>query len=94
MSKHTCGPWLMELDNFGDYTIHPQHEALAIAAVVNGEMRRMGGLSGEHEANAHLIVSAPDLYEALHDLLTRPTDGTARVRARAALDKAEGRRHA
>jgi hypothetical protein len=30
------------------------------------------------------------LREALHDLLTRPTDAAARMRARAALAKAEG----
>lgn len=62
---HTPGPWLIELDNFGDYTVYGQHETLAIAAVVNGEMRRMGDLSDQHEANALLIAAAPDMFEAL-----------------------------
>ena len=52
-------------DDFGDYTICGPDEALAIAAVVNGEMRRMGGKTAEHQANAHLIAAAPNLYAAL-----------------------------
>lgn len=60
----TPGPWLMELDNFGDYTVVQQGSTLAIAAVVNGEMRRMGGQSAEHEANANLIIAAPDMFGA------------------------------
>jgi len=39
---------------------------------------------------AHAVNCHDDLVEALHDLLTRPTDGAARVRARAALAKACG----
>lgn len=64
---HTPGPWLLELDNFGDYTVLQQHETLAIAAVVNGEMRRMGGLSDQHEANANLIAAAPDMFAGIEE---------------------------
>jgi hypothetical protein len=64
MSKHTPGPWRMTLDDFGDYTIQPPNEELAIAAVVNGEMRRIGGRSTEHEANARLIAAAPEVRAA------------------------------
>ncbi len=37
-----------------------------------------------------LAEQRKDFLEALHDLLTRPTDGSARVRARAVVAKAEG----
>ncbi|CAM5769967.1 hypothetical protein [Bosea minatitlanensis] len=98
MTNHTPGPWRMTLDDFGDYTIQPQHEELAIAAVVNGEMRRMGGVSGEHEANAHVIVAAPDLLKAAkRALVTLKAQGES-VRPGnvlgaldAAIQKAEGR---
>ena len=52
-------------DDFGDYTISPPSEVLAIAAVTNGEMWRMGGKFDEHSANANLIAAAPDLHKAL-----------------------------
>lgn len=65
MSKHTPGPWRMTLDDFGDYTIQPHDAELAIAAVVNGEMRRMGGQAGEHAANARVIMAAPEMVKAL-----------------------------
>jgi len=98
MSKHTTGPWRMTPDDFGDYTIQPQHEELAIAAVVNGEMRRIGGQSGEHEANARLIAASPDLLKAAkRALVTLKTQGES-VRPgnvlgalEAAIQKAEGR---
>jgi hypothetical protein len=69
MTKHTPGPWrLSGPDDFGDYTIQPPKEALAIAAVTNGEMWRMGGKFDEHSANANLIAAAPLMYEALANL--------------------------
>jgi ABC-type transporter lipoprotein component MlaA len=49
-------------------------------------------LSGKAKANARLIAAAPELYEALRDLLHE--DGPSRnswERARSALAKAEGR---
>ena len=64
-TSFTPGPWTIEgPDAFNDYNILGPDKALAIAAVVNGEMRRMGGKETEHEANAHLIEAAPDLYQA------------------------------
>ena len=53
---------------------------------------RMGhdDIAGDIDANARLIAAAPDMFEALNDLLTRPTDPAARIRARAALAKAIG----
>jgi len=64
-AKYTPGSWrLRGPDEFGDFTVLPTNEGLAIAAVVNGEMRRYGGLELEHIANASLIAAAPDLLEA------------------------------
>lgn len=62
---HTSGPWRMTLDDFGDYTIQPQGEELAIAAVVNGQFKNLVGESHEQKANAHLIAAAPDMFDAL-----------------------------
>lgn len=67
--KFTPGPWRATPDCFGDFTIQPHGAELAIAAVVNGEMRRMGGGVSEQEANARLIAAAPDMFEALKDAL-------------------------
>lgn len=66
MTRHTPGPWIAgEPDEFGDINIQPADGGLAIAAVVNGEMRRMGGQYGEHIANARLIAAAPKMLAAL-----------------------------
>lgn len=72
----TCGatytprPWTAgEADQFGDFTIQREGKGLAIAAVTNGEMRRLCGEWGEHTANARLIAAAPELVEALKHLL-------------------------
>ena len=64
--KWTKGEWrLSGPDDFGDYAVQGPDDELAIAAVVNGAMRSLGGHDEEHKANAHLITAAPDLYEAL-----------------------------
>lgn len=79
--KHTPGPWrLSGPDEFGDYTVQPPDEPMAIAAVTNGEMRRMGGMSDEHAANALMIAAAPDMFEALellHQWWKREEEGPA-----------------
>lgn len=94
--QHTPGPWRMTLDDFGDYTIQPQHEELAIAAVVNGSFKNLVGEGEEQKANACLIAAAPDLLEALHQCLGSlkalgADIGYAATTARTAIDKAEGR---
>ena len=69
--KFTSGPWKeSEPDYFNDITISPDLGGIAIAAVTNGEFMRMGGKEEEHRANAHLIVAAPELYEALNEVMT------------------------
>ena len=94
MSKHTPGPWTMSrpmgtghLEGrepwfrvSADRTLH-----LQVAACPDGYV------AGENEANARLIAAAPDLLEALTDLLgwqtLAPDDVVAA--ARAAIAKAE-----
>lgn len=89
-AQHTPGPWrLSGPDHFYDYTIQGPTEELAIAAAVNGEMRRMGGELAEHEANARLIAAAPELLEALQAVV-RVRDKAAFDQARAAIRKATG----
>lgn len=92
----TPGPWKCEgPDDFGDWNILHDGDALAIAAVVSN-MRR----PQETGANARLIAAAPDLIETLDDLiedfvgyLTRNMDEPNResiTAAKAVLARAEG----
>lgn len=61
MTGHTPGPWrLSGPDEFGDYTIQPPDEELAIACVVNGAWNALTGHDEKHAANARLIAAAPD----------------------------------
>jgi hypothetical protein len=84
MSAHTPGPWTAcDPDFFGGIAINGPDGGLAIAAVCNGEMRKMAGQLEEHQANARLIAAAPDLLGALknavHELnAIRAADGAPR----------------
>lgn len=97
MGEHTPGPWrLSGPDCFGDYTVQSQESPLAIAAVCNGQMRSMGGKSGEHTANAQLIEAAPDLLAACEEFVGKVEAGKARssksyAQMKAAISKAKGR---
>jgi hypothetical protein len=93
--KHTPGPYdvrrcIYPTDGTYDYAIS------APGAKVMAETfgRAADGMVLPAEANAKRIALAlechDDMLEALHDLLTRPTDGAARERARAAIAKARG----
>ena len=87
MAKHTQGEWrLSGPDHFGDFMLQPPDEEYAIAAITNGDIRRMGGRWDEHVANAHLLHAAPKLYEALvmvreadNDVRTMPAEARARI---------------
>lgn len=71
-TEWTEGPWsITEPDTFGDITVQQVGEPLAIAAVVNGELRKYGGKFDEHCANARLIASAPTMYEALEKIIEK-----------------------
>jgi hypothetical protein len=66
-AKHTPGTWHFEPDGMGDFTIASRNGPLAIAAVVNGQVRR----PEEHDANARLITAAPDMLGALKSVRAR-----------------------
>lgn len=100
MTAFTPGPW----------TLHP-HDLHGLREIVDASTRRVARAYGledgidndardrEASANARPIAAAPDLYEALRELVSR-CDGDAGVRAdgsnietmqaHAALDKVEG----
>ena len=70
-SKHTPGPWLVVKCDGGfrafdtdDWTIIGQNKI--VPALVWG-----GVAFEEGKANARLIAAAPDLYEALSEMVTR-----------------------
>ncbi len=92
MSKHTPGPWEAHLDE-AYFVTGPDRGRVAIMTHLKGAHGLGGRRSGdESAANARLIAAAPDLLEALTDLLgwqtLAPDDVVAA--ARAAIDKAEG----
>ena len=67
MSKHTPGPWEIEEHYHSGYRwiSGPKHSQLAqVVWCMSYEDR-----SPECEANAHLIAAAPELLEALENLL-------------------------
>lgn len=95
MSKHTPGRWSVTADGLVQGGERP------IARLVSASL--MAGSITEREANARLIVAAPDLLEALRlvtDALNDPAVGDyeqwkrdckiATHKARAAIAKAEG----
>lgn len=92
-SKHTPGPWHVVLsDNATPHIMHEHGDdwadvgdATSLVCHTPAEITR----SYNALANARLIAAAPDMHEALHDLLTRPTDPAARERARQALAKVD-----
>lgn len=92
--EYTPGPWMADgPDYFGDYTIHPEGRALAIAAVVNGAINGLSGHGAEHEANARLIAAAPELLTSLEFAvkLLAPFGETAQVEhMRSVIAKARG----
>ena len=100
-NKHTPGPWTF-IDTDDRYLIGaPGQNALALAAV-RSRIAPTGGRAiekDEAKANAHLIAAAPDLLNALKELMLHESYFEARSplyakgivdRALAAIAKAEG----
>ena len=90
MSKHTLAPWKV-IEAHRGYIIEATDYAYDVAVV------RTAG-NHDNEANAQLIAAAPDLLEALKALLEAVDDVSddfgwplATDKARAAIDKAEGK---
>ena len=98
MTAHTPGPWELDTNNY-----HAGHIA-TVYGTGDGEytevwsrrwMDRPNSDANEYEtrkADAALIAAAPEMYEALRDLLAvKPnSDAPEWVAARAAIAKAEG----
>ncbi|MGY2363714.1 hypothetical protein ACW9IO_14275 [Pseudomonas azotoformans] len=92
--KHTPGPWVVDPDSPTD--ISPADDLrLGIASISHADEAGGRWLFGDQsKANAKLIAAAPDLLEALEDLLSRceslSVDGVGpqKVAARQAIAKA------
>ena len=69
MSKHTPGPWVIQETNFAQQkNVYAQADKPPIATVY--------GSTGENEANARLIAAAPEMLEALRNLLDETMHAT------------------
>lgn len=113
-SKHTPGPWIVD----GSYTydlvvgVGRDDDRLLACPGSGGAMSwtdrvcTMSWSGGKHDANAHLIAAAPEMYEALKACLVQAEgcwmnhygenpEGSAEpehiATARAVIAKAEGR---
>ncbi|WP_416425643.1 hypothetical protein RAM80_07770 [Pseudomonas sp. App30] len=94
--KHTPGPWLIDpVDN--EYIVpasEPDSIGIAIVSTIDPmQEKRRWWFGPESLANAKLIAAAPDLLEALQDLVTELGDDWNMLhnyldRARAAIAKA------
>lgn len=93
-TKHTPGPWVVKpVENEqGGFDIDSEY-GYHIAETI-------GGLDYEEEANARLIAAAPDLLEALRELLEACKDAKfasdpfdSMPNARTAIAKATGEKH-
>ena len=89
-TKHTPGPWTTDSKERTDTARY----IMAAARPFPHTIARIDLVNrAEDEANAALIAAAPEMYEALRDLLAvKPnSDAPEWVAARAAIAKAEGR---
>ena len=91
MSKHTPGPW-----SFYDDSNDGKTNRIEIVAVGKTVARIYHSVPAEDLPNARLIAAAPDLLEALKDMLDGHEDACtgygegAAEKARAAIAKATG----
>ena len=88
MSKHTPGPWIIKAKKTtASYD-------LRITKMVQEWIlpRPYEFKDSEHEANTHLIAAAPDLLEALQEIVRNDpyNQSSAGIIARAAIAKATG----
>ena len=97
MSKHTPGPWIGAGPSFGDPLPRYTTEIVTEREDEDGAATSICELpfhhhDDENEANARLIAAAPDLLEALQDMVSDHaslSDATLAF-ARAAIAKATG----
>jgi hypothetical protein len=65
--KHTPGPWTVSYEtDISGIENDPANDCVGLVDVAHVYMRTV---PGRHEANARLIAAAPELLEALKDLL-------------------------
>ncbi len=90
--KATPGPWHLELaGDFGTLAICAEGER--VTSPPYGKALAIVEKSEPHgKPNAHLISAAPELYEALEEIINTPSIGGkgGLARARKALAKARG----
>ena len=98
-AKHTPGPWLTHKEGFSSIYIESRIGGGMLQEVAScgptGEGR------DQQEANARLIAAAPELLEALKEVVeildevlgfgTEPSHGNIAAKARAVIAKATGR---
>ena len=82
-TSHTPGPW--HTDGWENMVINDQWGTTIVIAPGSST-----GTLGEMKANARLIAAAPDLLEAVKNLLAGPNWPGARMTAEHAIAKAEG----
>ena len=87
-SKRTPGPWKLEVwDMEGNIVVAGQHDARGVYPVAECSNKCL--FPGQAEANARLISAAPDLLEALQELVELEVAKNMH-KARAAIAKAKG----
>jgi hypothetical protein len=103
-AKHTPGPWIVAKNSSDEYStsefcrfaIHAEGAYGGMNLQIATTVGDVHYLEEQEKANANLIAAAPDLLEALNELLDyawpdNPEHGPRVVReARAAINKAEG----
>lgn len=93
MSEHTPGPWTLSR-NLGPWTSSAGHVHHTIERGSHGCINVEQSAGDEAEANARLIVAAPEMLEALRTIVDRSVLGAPGnpfgEQARAAIAKATG----
>lgn len=96
MSKHTPGPWTVEvMENGYGYSIvarNKQNKILRVIGPVAANGAGIKGCSSKAKADARLIAASPELLEALKAVVSVTDRATHEFDlARAAIAKAEGK---
>lgn len=93
MSKHTPGPWIIELDNPNDIVSNVYDVEICTIQPVDIGGRKMWDYGEITKANVNLIAAAPDLLEACEEyigvLRSRIRDGKVRLEHAEAMYQAE-----
>ena len=94
MSKHTAGPWVAELGADGGFAIEADRKGITGGLLVLASRNTHPLMADQMHANAILIAAAPELLEALVDVMFRHVPFSIKAdyaeKARAAIAKATG----